>query len=247
MQSRRFAVVVTLVIIVAFVVVAVAPAFAATPSGLALHAQLLGSSPKDGSTVATAQQVVLTFNEDVDPTFVRVSVKGPEGSETEGKPTVSDREVTQALAADLPAGEHVVTYRVVSTDGHPVSGSVTFTSTQAPASASPSPTTTTPAPSPSASSVASPTPDGHHGTHVRELRRRLDPVAGRGGRGAAGRPRPRRGMAHHRRPEDRRRGGCRGRRRRPAPRRPDRFRPDAGRLIISASRAISSIGRAADS
>jgi len=158
MQSRRFAVVVTLVIIVAFVVVAVAPAFAATPSGLALHAQLLGSSPKDGSTVATAQQVVLTFNEDVDPTFVRVSVKGPEGSEAEGKPTVSDREVTQALAADLPVGEHVVTYRVVSTDGHPVSGSVSFTSTQAPASASPSPTTTTPAPSPSASSVASPTP-----------------------------------------------------------------------------------------
>ena len=158
MQSRRFAVVVTLVIIIAFVVVAVAPAFAATPAGLALHAQLLGSSPTDGSTVATAEQVVLTFNEDVDPTFVTVSVKGPEGSETAGTPTVSDREVTQALASDLPAGEHVVTYRVVSTDGHPVSGSVTFTSTQAPASASPSPTTTTSVPSPSTSSVSSPTP-----------------------------------------------------------------------------------------
>jgi copper resistance protein C len=164
MQSRRFAVVVTLVIIIAFVVVAVAPAFAATPSGLALHAQLLGSSPKDGSTVATVEQVVLTFNEDVDPTFVKVSVEGPEGSEAAGKPAVSDREVTQALPADLPAGEHVVTYRVVSTDGHPVSGSVTFTSTQAPTSSSPSPTTSsstpsTPStPSASASTVASPTP-----------------------------------------------------------------------------------------
>jgi methionine-rich copper-binding protein CopC len=157
MQSRRFAVVVTLVIIIAFVVVAVAPAFVAAPAGLALHAQLLGSTPKDGSTVSTAEQVTLTFNEDVDPTFVKVSVKGPDGSETEGKPTVSDRTVTQALAAGLPAGEHVVTYRVVSTDGHPVSGSVTFTSTQAPASGSPSPTTTT-TPSPSASSVTSPTP-----------------------------------------------------------------------------------------
>jgi len=158
MQSRRFAVVVTLIIIIAFVVVAVAPAFAATPAGLALHAQLLGSSPKDGSTVATAEQVVLTFNEDVDATFVKVSVKGPDGSETAGKPTVADREVTQALAPDLPAGEHVVTYRVVSTDGHPVSGSVTFTSTQAPASATPSPTSTAVTPSPSASPVASPTP-----------------------------------------------------------------------------------------
>jgi hypothetical protein len=71
---------------------------------------------------------------------------------------VSDREVTQALPVDLPAGEHVVTYRVVSTDGHPVSGSVTFTSTQAPTSASPSPTTSTSTPSASASTVASPTP-----------------------------------------------------------------------------------------
>ena len=158
MQSRRFAVVVTLVIIIAFVVVAVAPAFAATPAGLALHAQLLGSSPEDGSTVATAEQVVLTFNEDVDATFVKVSVQGPDGSETAGKPTVAEREVTQALAPDLPAGEHVVTYRVVSTDGHPVSGSVTFTSAQPPASATPSPTSTAATPSPSASPVASATP-----------------------------------------------------------------------------------------
>ena len=167
MQSRRFAVVVTLVIIIAFVVVAVAPAFAATPAGLALHAQLLGSSPKDGSTVATAEQVVLTFNEDVDPTFVKVSVKGPDGSETAGKPTVADREVTQALAPDLPAGEHVVTYRVVSTDGHPVSGSVTFTSTQAPASAAPSPTSTRS--DPLAERLAGGLADAHrhHGTHVR--------------------------------------------------------------------------------
>jgi len=157
MQSRRFAVVVTVIIIIAFVVVAVAPAFAAAPAGLVLHAQLLGSSPEDGSTVATAEEVVLTFNEDVDATFVRMSVKGPEGSEAAGKPTVSDREVTQALADDLPAGKHVITYRVVSTDGHPVSGSVSFTSTQAPASASPSPTSTS-TPSPSATSEASPTP-----------------------------------------------------------------------------------------
>ena len=40
-MSRRFATVVTLVIVVAFVVVAVAPAFAATPASLALHARLL--------------------------------------------------------------------------------------------------------------------------------------------------------------------------------------------------------------
>ena len=163
MLSRRFATIVTLVIVVAFVVVAVAPAFAAAPASLALHARLASSAPKDGATVETAEEVVLTFNEDVNPDFVAVKVSGPEGSETAGKPVVDGTAVTQALAADLPAGKHTVTYRVVSTDGHPVSGTVTFTSTTAPASASPSPTasptaSTTPTPSPTASVVASPEP-----------------------------------------------------------------------------------------
>lgn len=165
MQSRRFATVVTLVIVVAFVVVAVAPAFAAAPAAppapasLVLHARLAGSAPEDGATVPTAQEVVLTFNEDVNPDFVAVRVKGPDGSETDGRPTVEGPKVTQPLAADLPAGEHTVTYRVVSSDGHPVAGTVTFTTTQAPASASPSPSATaSPAPSPTASAVASPAP-----------------------------------------------------------------------------------------
>jgi copper resistance protein C len=158
MLSRRFATIVTLVIVVAFVVVAVAPAFAAAPS-LVLHSRLDSSSPKDGATVETATEVVLTFNEDVNPDFVAVKVSGPEGSETAGKPVVDGTAVTQALAADLPAGKHTVTYRVVSTDGHPVSGTATFTTTAAPASASPSATATaTPTPSPTASAVPSPEP-----------------------------------------------------------------------------------------
>jgi copper resistance protein C len=159
MLSRRFATIVTLVIVVAFVVVAVAPAFAAAPASLALHARLASSAPKDGATVETAQKVQLTFDEDVNPDFVAVKVTGPKGSETVGKPVVDGTAVTQPLADDLSAGEHTVTYRVVSTDGHPVSGTVTFTTTVAPASASPSATATaTPTPSPTASTVAAPQP-----------------------------------------------------------------------------------------
>ena len=139
-MSRRAITVITLVVVVAFVVVAVAPAFAAAPASLALHARLVGSTPKDGSSVETAEQVVLAFNENVDATFVKVSVQGPDGSETAGPPTVAGPEVTQVLSPDLPSGTHTVTYRVVSTDGHPVAGTVTFTTTQAPASASPSAT-----------------------------------------------------------------------------------------------------------
>jgi copper resistance protein C len=161
MRSRRFATLVVLVVVVAFVVVAVAPAFAAAPASLPLHARLVGSTPADGSSVPSAEEVVLAFNEDVDPTFVQVTVEGPGGSAASGDPAVEGREVTQALAQDLPAGEHVVTYRVVSTDGHPVSGTVTFST--AAAAASPEPTaspSSSPAASvaPSASASAAPAP-----------------------------------------------------------------------------------------
>ena len=45
---------------------------------------------------------------------------------------VDGREVRQALVSGLAAGGHVATFRVVSADGHPVSGTVRFTTTQGP-------------------------------------------------------------------------------------------------------------------
>ncbi|MEO7423178.1 MAG: copper resistance CopC family protein [Ornithinibacter sp.] len=124
--------------------------------GVALlaHTQLLATTPEDGSTVTAATEVVLKFSEDVNPDFVKVVVKGPGGVEADGAPVVAGVDVTQALAADLPEGTHEVTYRVVSTDGHPVSGSITFTTTMAPTpSGSPSPS-----PSPSATSTTANSP-----------------------------------------------------------------------------------------
>ena len=78
MLSRRFAAVVTIVIVVAFVVAFVAPAFASGSAAvLPMHARLVSSTPADGATVKTAEQVELTFNEDVNPNFVVVEVGGP--------------------------------------------------------------------------------------------------------------------------------------------------------------------------
>ena len=156
MLSRRFAAVVTIVIVVAFVVAFVAPAFASgSAAALPMHARLSSSSPADGATVKTADQVVLTFNEDVNPDFVAVKVTGPDGPETDGDPSADGRSVTQALAADLPAGEHEVTYRVVSADGHPIAGTLSFSTTAPPVTASPADTATTAAnPTATPSSVA---------------------------------------------------------------------------------------------
>ncbi len=129
------------------------------PAGAALvtHAQLLATTPADGDTVETVGEVRLTFSEEVNARFVRVLVEGPGGDEADGEPATEGRDVTQALSPDLPAGEHRVTYRVVSVDGHPVSGTFAFTTTVGPSTPSPSASATSAEPSGTTSPEASPT------------------------------------------------------------------------------------------
>ncbi|GGL28178.1 copper resistance protein CopC [Phycicoccus endophyticus] len=163
MFSRRTSTVVTLVVVALVAVALVAsalPVFAAPAAALPAHAQLVSTDPEDGASVGTLEQVTLTFSEEVNDRFLQVRVEGPDGDETDGAPRVEGTSVEQQLVTDLPAGEHTVTYRVVSVDGHPVSGSLSFTTTEAPArpsgtpSSSPtsSPATTSASPSPSSSS-----------------------------------------------------------------------------------------------
>lgn len=125
-------------------------------TGADAHAALKSVSPKDGSTVTTAPtQVVLTFDEAIGTSFATVTVAGPAGAVTRGRPVVDGVTVTQALASDLPNGTFTVSFHVVSEDGHPVSEKTNFTvaaiaspttpSGTTTSSATPSPTTTAPA------------------------------------------------------------------------------------------------------
>jgi copper resistance protein C len=116
------------------------------------HTALTGSDPANGATEGRAPTVVtLTFSEAIDPTFVNVVVTGSDGHNwAVGPPGVSGPELRVPLSPDMPdGGEYTVGYRVVSKDGHPVSGSIAFTVTGVPGaaasvapSASASPTTT---------------------------------------------------------------------------------------------------------
>ncbi len=126
----------------------------AGPVGAALiaHAQLVSTTPADGDTLETADTVTLTFSEDINAQFLQVRVEGPGGDETDGDPVADGRDVVQALAADLLPGEHRVTYRVVSVDGHPVSGTFAFTTTGT--SAAVSPTTSDPSSTSASASAA---------------------------------------------------------------------------------------------
>lgn len=97
-------------------------------SPAAAHAALESSSPADGSTVTAAPpEVALRFNEPVGTDFAEVTVTKGGTSATDGDPSVEGSTVTQPLAGDMEQGDWRVSYRVVSADGHPVSGTVDFT------------------------------------------------------------------------------------------------------------------------
>ncbi len=123
------------------------------------HATLLDTDPADGSTLAAPPtQVVLTFSEELLAGTAQVRLTGPTGDLT-ATATEVGREVSAALPADLGAGRYSLLWRVTSADGHPISGTTTFTV----ASAAPT-TSDTPAPTPSAdsstSTAAAASPDG---------------------------------------------------------------------------------------
>jgi methionine-rich copper-binding protein CopC len=134
-----------------------APAFA--------HTRLESSNPADGSKVENVPDTIsLTFNEAVQSEFAVLKVVGPDGTEYQtGTVSAANGQVSTAVSPLGPAGAYQVGYRVVSDDGHPVQGKVSFTLTTpgpaaaaaAPASAAPvAAPVAAPAPAPAAAPVA---------------------------------------------------------------------------------------------
>ncbi|MFY1637168.1 copper resistance protein CopC [Solwaraspora sp. WMMB335] len=129
------------------------------------HNVLTGSNPADGAKVAEAPDVVrLTFLAKLNPEQTTVTVTAPDGTPAStGTPAVDGSAVSVGFQPG-PAGEYTVDYKVLSTDGHWVSGDLTFTLTIAASptvSPSPSiaPTPETTAPSAGAdATAASPSP-----------------------------------------------------------------------------------------
>ncbi|MEA2939909.1 MAG: copper transport protein [Bradyrhizobium sp.] len=90
------------------------------------HASLVATEPRDGSMVAqTPKTVRLRFNEPVTPAVIRViDSDGTTRNDTAVEAVNDTIEIT--LPTGLPAGTQVISYRVISADGHPVAGSMMF-------------------------------------------------------------------------------------------------------------------------
>jgi len=91
------------------------------------HNVLISSTPAEGAVVPDAPtSLSFTFDQPVQNFDPVVSLIGPDGKQyATGTPTISGNTVTGSVGAG-PAGTNTAAYRVVSSDGHPVTGQVHF-------------------------------------------------------------------------------------------------------------------------
>lgn len=91
------------------------------------HAALVSADPSDGARLDKAPtRVTLRFSENV-ATSAYVVITAPDGSRlTTGKVAVVDKTVTATVAPSDMKGTYSMSYRVISSDSHPVEGSTKF-------------------------------------------------------------------------------------------------------------------------
>jgi MYXO-CTERM domain-containing protein len=127
------------------------------------HTELQSSSPEQGAVLDAAPKTVrLTFTEDLGGGSLAVTVSGQ--SVGAGAARVDGADLVLDIAPGSPAGAWTVAFRVVSADGHPVTGQFAFTVEPERLTARPTPEDTpspTPLPTVSSTTTATTHPSGH--------------------------------------------------------------------------------------
>ncbi|MBT2207408.1 copper resistance protein CopC [Actinomadura sp. NEAU-AAG7] len=90
------------------------------------HTTLRSATPAPNSTGAAPSRIVLTY---ADPVMVPqiVLTDGAGARHAAGKAEAVDNTVTVPVTESLPGGRYTVGWRVVASDGHPVTGTFKFT------------------------------------------------------------------------------------------------------------------------
>ena len=128
------------------------------PTGSA-HADLQVSTPEGGESLEVApEEIRLTFSEELFEELVEISILDAAGDlystiKVEQTPPPGT-DVIFPWPPQAPPGEYSIAYRVVSADGHPVTGTVSFSY----AATAPEPSALEPSSSDSAPSAQSSTP-----------------------------------------------------------------------------------------
>src|SRR3569833_1853642 len=86
------------------------------------HAVFLSGEPASGSVLASAPHArELRFSETGTPGAIRL-IDGAGRARDDTRISASGETISVAMPANLPEGTSVVSYRVISQDGHPVTG-----------------------------------------------------------------------------------------------------------------------------
>lgn len=99
--------------------------------GSALHVRLVGSVPAQDTTLTEPLETVrLEFSDAVNASLAEVRIRGPgidgEAGVLTPRSAAGDPRVIVATPPALEAGRYVLAWRIVSADGHPVSGEIAF-------------------------------------------------------------------------------------------------------------------------
>lgn len=91
------------------------------------HAELLGSTPEEGARLDTFPDAAeLVFNERVTPVSGAARLFPPDGEPVVLGAEARDAAVSIELPEIAQAGSFALAYRVISADGHPIAGVITF-------------------------------------------------------------------------------------------------------------------------
>ncbi|WP_253720221.1 copper resistance CopC family protein [Brevibacterium renqingii] len=111
----------------AALLVAAMSVFAFAPAASA-HDQLVSSNPEDGAELDQQPKwLEMNFSGDIQEVGSEVTVVVDGKDVSAGELTVEGKKLSVALPDDLKPGDYKVTWRVVSQDGHPISGDYSFT------------------------------------------------------------------------------------------------------------------------
>lgn len=108
----------------------------------AAHDAVTGTNPEDGQSLdAVPEAIEVSFTATPLAMGSEIQIKDAAGTNwSEGGVEIDGNMVVQQVNSAAPAGEYTVTWRVVSSDSHPIDGSFSFTATEgAGASSSPNP------------------------------------------------------------------------------------------------------------
>lgn len=121
---------------------------AALPVTAAAHAELVDSEPADGAVLdAPPRQVVLTFDDELDPDSSRFAVTDAGGGvvgEGEVDLQVADRNVLRGDVVTEAGASYTVSWTITGSDGHPIEGTLAFSVDEAEEAAGETPDTAVP-------------------------------------------------------------------------------------------------------